>query len=452
MTNAENNTNHIFETKRISRLFFTLAVPGLISMLAMSAFSVIEGVFVGHYLGEAALAAVSLAMPFVFINFSLSDLIGVGSSVHISIALGRKDKARANTIFSCSLIMIFLCSLVMGVILFTMSPLFVRALGSDGKTAELAVEYVRVYAMMGPVTTLMFAVDNYLRICGYVRFSMTVNVIFTVLTGVFIFLFLGVAGMSLGGSSLATCLAMTTCVIIAFVPFLAKKTLLKFTKPKFSCAMVRDIVTSGLPVFFANISGRVAAITMNVMLLRLGGDTAVAAYAVLMYSNEIIQPMMYGMCDSVQPAIGYNWGAGKVNRVSALAKCSFIACAVVSAVGMTLMLSVPKLICSIFVAKDNPALLQLAVHAMRLFAFCYAVRWFGFTAQGFYSAIEKPLPASVLSIASAMVFPIIFIFALSPLGLNGLWVNLGATSLVVSIMAYFMLRKTQKGIKNLMTS
>ena len=100
------------------RLFFVVALPGMVSMFAMSVYSIVEGIFIGQILGEGAFAAVNIAMPLVMINFSLADLIGVGASVPISSALGKKDHDTANNVFSCSVILIFLASILMGSIMF----------------------------------------------------------------------------------------------------------------------------------------------------------------------------------------------------------------------------------------------------------------------------------------------------------------------------------------------
>ncbi len=443
--------SHFFATAKPVRLFFMVALPGMVSMLAMSIYSIIEGAFIGHLLGEAAFAAVNLAMPFVMINFSLADLVGVGSSVPISIALGRGDRARANNFFSCSLILIFSASVFMGLLLFFASPYLVSLMGAEGELAALAVKYVRVYALLGPVTTIVFAMDNYLRICGFVKISMGLNIFMSFLTASLLFLFLGPCGMHVEGSALATSISMSFCALLALIPFFLKKTILSFTRPRLTMAMLREIAACGSPVFLNNIAGRVASIIMNSALLRVGGatygQTAVAAYSVLMYASDIIQPMLYGMSDSLQPAIGYNWGAKSLSRVRDIAKCSFVACGVVSVLGTALMFFLPGPITSIFVKAEDTALMEMSIHAMRLFCTAYLVRWFGFAVQGFYSAIERPLPASILSVSSAMILPILFVYLLSPMGLDGLWLNLAATSLVVTLMAVVMLRLSQRSMK-----
>ncbi len=441
-------SNRFFAEARPLRLFFAVALPGMISMLAMSIYGVIEGVVIGQLRGEAAFAAVNLAMPFVMINFSLADLVGVGSSVPISVALGRGERDRANTYFSSAILLIFLAAIVMGVILFFGAPLFVGWMGADGNLAALAVKYVRVYALTGPITTLLFAMDNFLRICGYVRFSMLLNIAMSVMTACLVFLFLGVFDMDVDGSALATSISMAVCVVAASIPFLQKKTLLRLVRPRFSSDMLRKIISCGSPTFLQNVAGRVASIVINSALLRVGGQTGVAAYSVLMYAGETIQPLLYGLSDSLQPAIGYNWGARSIERVRDLAKCSFTACGIVSVLGTAIMFFFPDTIAALFISSEETALMELTVHALRLFSLAYLVRWFGFAVQGFYTAIEKSLPASILSVAGAMVFPILFVILLSPWELDGLWLNLAFTSLAVSAMALCMILSTQRKLKN----
>lgn len=450
-------SNQFFATARPSRLFFTVALPGLVSMLAMSLYQAFEGFFVGHEIGESAFAAINIAMPIVMINFSLADLIGVGSSVPISVALGRKDGDKANNVFTCSLIMIVITAVAMGALMFFAAPLFIKLMNAEGALALQAERYVKVYAILSPVTTVVFATDNYLRISGFVKGSMFLNIFMSVLTVGFLALFLGVLGKNeVEFSALSSCLAMFICAIIAIVPFIAKKSILRFVKPRFSFSMIKEIVFCGFPTFLNNVAGRVAAIIMNAALIRMGteafgvggGETAVAAYAVLMYASGVVEPMLYGMCDSVQPAIGFNWGAGALDRVRDITKVSFVVCGGLSLICSGVMLFFPEMLASIFVdANEGKALMDLAVHAMGIFGFSFMVGWFSFAVQAFFASIEKPLPATIISICKSMVFPIILIYALDSFGLDGLWFNYTGTSILAGILGIILLLKAQKTMK-----
>ena len=176
------------------KLFFLASIPGAISMLASALYQTIDGVFVGRFLGETAFAAVNLAMPFVIINFSLADLIGVGSAVPISICLGKGQKQEADNIFTCACLLIVGTGMLIGGIMFAAAPLLIRLMGAEGAFANLAIQYLRVYALCSPVTTIIFAVDNYLRICGLIRGSMLMNILMSALSAGLEFLFLGVFG------------------------------------------------------------------------------------------------------------------------------------------------------------------------------------------------------------------------------------------------------------------
>ena len=111
-------------------------------------------------------------MPLVMINFSLADLIGVGASAPISIALGRKDHEEANNIFTSSVILIFLASLFMGCLMFFAAEPLSRMMGADDALLDTSVRYLRTFALCSPLSTIFFAMDNYLRISGFVKTSM----------------------------------------------------------------------------------------------------------------------------------------------------------------------------------------------------------------------------------------------------------------------------------------
>ncbi len=440
-------SNAFFATAKPLKLFFLVALPGLVSMLAASLYQIAEGAFVGKQIGEAAFAAINIAMPVVFINFSFADLIGVGSSVPISVALGRKEEGRANNIFTCSVLLIFLTGLLSGVTLYFAAPFFTKIMGAEGELARMAIRYVRIYAILSPFTTVVFATDNYLRISGFVKGSMLLNILMTVLTVSFLALFLVGLGMGVEGSALSSCLSMLICAVIAFIPFLRKKAVLQFVKPKFSLLMIGEIVACGMPIFLNNIAGRVTAIIMNAALLRTGGQTAVAAYAVLMYCSGVVEPMLYGVSDAVQPAIGYNWGAKSLERVRDITKCMLAFCAFVSLLCTAVMLLFPSLLVKVFVDTQDAALMALSVHALRLFGLAFLFGWVGFAVQGFFGAIEKPLPATLLSIARAVVVPVLLIYALGFMGLDGLWLNYAATGLITAIMGLIMLFAVQKRMR-----
>lgn len=431
--------NILFEKTSPVKLFLIAAIPGGISMLAASLYGLLDGMFVGRLLGEAAFAALNLAFPFVIINFSLADLIGVGSSVAISIHLGKKESKEADNIFSCSCLMIVITGALMGGILYLAAPALFRLLGAEGEMKEFAVQYMRVYALCSPVTTIVFAMDNYLRICGKIRSSMNLNILMSVLSVIFEILFLGVFRFGIWGAALATCSGMLICAFLAFFPFLRGKLQLHLCRPRFSVSLVRQIIVCGSPNFLGNIAGRATEIFMNTVLLRFGGAAAVSIYGVLVYTGETVQSFLYGVCDSLQPAVGYNWGAGRKDRVRAIEKCCFTVSAVISFAAAIFVYLYPEQIISLFLKNTEQSFADLAVFAMQIFGLTFFTRWFSFAVQSYMTAVDRPVYAAALSVSTAFIFPLVLVAVLWPLKLTGIWLNFPVTYALAAIMAGIIL-------------
>lgn len=449
------NTEQMYATMNPWRLFFIVALPGMVSMFAMSVYSIIEGIFIGQTLGEGAFAAVNIAFPLVMINFSLADLIGVGASAPISIALGKNDHKTANNIFSCSVILIFLVSIVMGgIMFFTAAPLS-RLMGADDVLLDTAVRYLRTAALCGPLAAIFFAMDNYLRISGFVKTSMVINIVCNLLTLGLLTFFLLICGMDVVGSALATSLSMSLCAIIAMIPFVRKKALLQFVKPKFSFSMLRQIAACGSPVFLNNVSGRITSILMNISLMTLGvqtlgiggGQTAVAVYAVLMYASDLCWPLLYGIADSLSPALGYNWGAKNYTRVKRIAGCAYIGTSIIGLISTSVLFFFSDGIASWFVKAEDVLLLELSSNAIRLFCLAYLFRWIGVTTQSYFSAIEKPAQATLVSVGTAFVFPVVLLGALWHFALDGIWFNFVGVNVLSALLSAILLIRLNKEIK-----
>lgn len=448
-------TETMYATMNPWRLFFKVALPGMISMFAMSIYSVVEGIFIGQTLGEGAFAAVNIAMPLVMVNFSLADLVGVGASVPISIALGKEEHQTANNVFSCSVILIFLSSLLMGSIMYAAAEPLSRMMGADDMLLDTSVRYLRTVALCSPLATIFFAMDNYLRISGYVKTSMVINIGSNLLTiGLLAFFLLG-CGMDVVGSALATSLSMCACSVVAMIPFVRGKALLKFVRPKFTWPMIKQIAACGSPMFFNNISGRITSILMNISLMTMGakvfgeggGATAVAVYAILMYASDFCWPLLYGISDSLSPAIGYNWGAQNYGRVKKIVRCGYTGTAIVGAVSTAFLFFMPGLVARMFANAEDVRLLEVSTHAIRLFSLAYLFRWFVVTTQGFISAIEKPRMATIMSLGTAFVFPVALLGILWPLKLDGIWLNFVGVNAFSSVLGAVLLTRVKKEIR-----
>ena len=100
--------SEIFEKLPPTKLFFRCAVPSMVTMAFGALYQIADGLFVGRFIGEDALAAVNLIMPILMMVFAFSNMIATGASVRISILLGEQNREEPSRFFSFSLKVIFL--------------------------------------------------------------------------------------------------------------------------------------------------------------------------------------------------------------------------------------------------------------------------------------------------------------------------------------------------------
>lgn len=416
------------------KLFFKAAIPGAVGMIASNIYFSLEMLLVGRFLGQTAFAGGNLAMPLLLIAYAVADMIAVGSSIAIAIKLGEGRREEADRLFTTAVITASLASTLTSLAITLSGPWLFSLMGAGDALTKEAMTYLWVYTLFIPLTSLVFVFDNYLRISGWVRFSMVMNIAMAFMCLSFEFLFLYVLKRGIGYAALGTSLGMSITCIISMLPFIKGRMMLKFVRPGKATATLGEIIKQGFPSFLNNTSGRITSILMNTFILRLGGEAAVSIYGVFMNIDSIIVPGMYGVFDSLQPAIGYNWGAGRKDRAKRIALCCAIALCIMCLFCTFLIVSFPESIFSMFLKVDANSL-SLAVHAITIMGLTYIVRWISYSGQAYASAIGRNKEATEISIYSALLFPILMMLVLFPLGLEGLWWVTPSSALLTAMAA-----------------
>ena len=429
-------------------LFFKASIPGAIGMIASNIYFSLEMLLIGRLIGQTAFAAGNLALPLILINFALSDMIAVGSAVRIAISLGEDDKARADRVFTTAVISAILFAGLASLLLIVFGRPMLAAMGAEGELLDESLIYLRTYAAFCPLTCLVFVFDNYLRICGRIRFSMVMNIVMSFLCLGFEFIFLYVLDLGIAFAALGTSLGMSVTAIICAWPFLMGRLSLGFVRLRPSFSIFHDIMAQGLPSFLSNISGKVTSILMNSLLLRWGGDAAVSVYGVFMNIDTIAVSGMYGIFDSLQPAIGYNWGAQRKDRVRRIALYCTLAIAIMCLAFTLLLVIFPGETFSLFL-EAGADVVDMAVHAVTIMALTYVTRWIGYAVQSFSSAIGFNREATLLSLCNALVFPLLMMAILQSLELEGIWyVTPSAAVLTAFVAALVWILRLRKAVRN----
>lgn len=431
-----------FGTMEPKKLFFKLALPSLISMLFSSLYMMTDGIFVGKIIGSKALAAINLVFPIIMIIFAFGDMIASGSSVKIGIKLGEKEEQEASEIFSVALLFVFILNIIFALISLIFAKDIIFMLIKDKELAKLSYKFAYVFILFLPIIAPFFAIDNYLRICGKAKMSMWVNIIVSVINIFLDAIFIGYLKLGIEYAALASSISMSLGTIILICPFITKKVVLRFTKPKIKIKEMLGIIYNGSSEFFSNVSASIMSVIMNSFLLYFGGAVAVAAYSIVMYIDSLIVPVLFGIIDSVQPVVSYNYGAKNKERIMTFFK---ITCSVTFAISIATIVVVfvfPDFLVRLFSSASDVDVINMAKKALLLYAPSFLFTWFIMTVSGFLTGLEKATSSIVIMICESVITPLIATVVLTQVvGVYGVFVSATVSSGFSIVVALILWRK-----------
>ena len=414
----------VFEKLSPTKLFFRCAIPSMVTMVFGALYQIADGIFVGKYVGQDALAAINIIMPILMMVFGLSNMVASGTSVNCSILLGEKKREEASRFFSFSLCFIFTLSCIMGIFGFLFAEPFIRMIspGASERSIFYGVEYLKINAAFMPLVLLFFAMDNYLRVCGKEKLSMWLGIVTQGLNIVLDVILVAGMGYGIRAVALTSCASMALGSVVTLFSFRKKKLDLYYNFGKIKLRKFFRILANGFSEFFSNISMSIMSVVLNLFLLKYGGTVAVAAFSVVMYVDSVIGMMSFGMCDALQPAISYCYGAKQMKRVRAIFNRVLIAAVITSLLAFLFMLFCGPSVVPIFIKEGDKELLAVSIIATKLFSFSYVFGWIDMCFSSLFTSLDQPGKSFLISLFGTLIFPIGFLFILPLfLELSGVW-------------------------------
>ena len=417
-------TEQEFRSLPIWKIFLRCTVPNMLSMIFSSLYFIVDGIFIGRYVGEIGLAAVNISWPFLMITFAMADMIAVGSSVKISLTLGGGEKDYSCKIFSTSVLLVLLLSAFFGSLAVVIAQYMDVFLGKDLVLADYTAAYLTHIGYFALGFIPLYAMDNYLRICGKVKLCMYINIAASLLNIFLDWLFLAKLGLGIESAAVATGISTSLGTVIALLVFASGKLTLRFTRPNLPWKDILEIIYNGSSEFFGKIAGSLITILTNSFLLYLGGAIAVTAYSIVMYVDGVVRSIIYGIVDSLQPPITYNFGAKQPGRVLGIYKISLIVTGAISIFAMIMSVAIPHVWVGIFIDSTDESAIQTAVTALLLFSPTYLFSWYNLVTGSLLTSLDRPKESLIVMMLTSVIFPLISVVILTLLfGLNGVFLT-----------------------------
>lgn len=441
----EGNINRLGSGK-IGRLLWDYSIPAVVGMLVMSLYNVIDRIFIGQGVGTAAIAGLAITFPVMNISAAIGVLIGAGSSARVSILLGAGNLEGAERTLGNSLTLIITNACVYIAFLWFFLDDILLKFGASATSLPYARDFM-LWILPGMlVMNIGFSLNNVMRASGYPMKAMISMFIGAgcnlILAPIFIF----VLDMGIKGAAIATDIAMSIFTVYVLAHFCNRKNTLHFKRGSFALRwhVVWSIVGIGAAPSLVNFASCFINVIINRNLLIYGGDNAVAAAGIFTTYTSLLCMVVVGICQGMQPIVGYNYGAGNFHR---LKRAYWLATgwgtAIVS-IGCAFGLICPDLIGRAFTTDSG--LIAVITNAMRQALVCFWVVGFQIVSTNFFQSLGKIFSSIFLSLARQVLFLIPLLLIMTRhFGLDGVWMSFPLSdsfaTIVTAVMIYIQFRK-----------
>lgn len=403
------------------RRFFKFVIPSIVSMWIFSLYTMVDGIFVAWGVGEHALTAVNLSMPFTSLVFMVGILLATGTSTIISIALGQGDLERACNYFNQNLFVTAVASILLGGLVLLNLESVALFLGATPDTLTYVKEYVGVIAVFAIFFTLSYNLEVQVKANGAPHVSIIGVISCALMNVVLDAIFVLVFHWGVWGAALATGLAQVTSTFVFFRYFLTHRERLRIGKFKLHLSSYRRIIPLGLSEGLNELSNGLVIFFFNHTILRVIGEGALASYTIISYVNTLVLMTMTGTGQGLQPLVSFNLGAGEKENCHRLLKYGVALIGFFSVVSLALGQFGAPLIVSAFLPADS-AIFGSSVSALRMYSGAFLFMGFNVIFSAFFTAVERPIFAFSISFGRGLVFLVSCLMVLSTLfGANGIW-------------------------------
>ena len=412
------------------------------SLMVFSLYSIVDGLFVAKGVGEFAMAAVNLAVPFTNILFSIAVVFAVGANTIIAIYLGRGEGERADSLLSQNLALLTVIGVAISLLVLVFTVPFARLLGANETTLDYTVHYLRGLAPFALCFIVSYNMEILVKTDGYPRIAIA-----TVVTGCLAncaldYLAIFVLNWGVWGAAVATGLSQLLTCVIYLRHFLCGRSTFHIVRFRMDWRIYRRLLPLGVADGVTELCNGVMIFLFNRVILRCLGDDGLVCYTIIAYVNTLIINTMLGISQGSQPLVSYHYGKEDAAGCRKLLRYGFTAVGIMTAVIFAGVMIFAPQIAGIFLGAEKPELLGSAAGALRRYGLCYILLGSNILMGGFLTAVERPKAAISISVGRGLAFQAGALLLLAAaVGGTGIWFAPVISEALCAVMAVWFLRR-----------
>lgn len=406
--------------KEGTKMMMQFAIPCVIAMVLTSAITLVDGYFIGNYVGREGTAAVNLGLPLLYFYLGVGIMIGVGGIAQAGIAFGGGLLEKCNQLFRESIGLTALVTVGTTVIVALLFYPVTSLIHMDEVTLTYFQQYYFIIIFELPLMIINNNLGIFMRGEGKPQISMMISILSLVLNTVFDAIAVKILHLGIAGIAWSSLLSVLICLMISLLFFAKGAKVYHLGKFHFEGEDVKQILLNGSSELIGEMSMCITMAVYNAVILKVAGVTGVAAFAVVGYASYLVQMIIIGIGQGMTPLVSFVYGAKDTDTAKRLCKAATIVSTAVGACAFAVMVLGRNAYSGFFL--KNPETTEMIAAGILIFAGSFIIEGFNTMASFYYTAIGHAKESAVISMARGLVILLILLLILPQLfGMNGVW-------------------------------
>lgn len=422
----------------IPKLFLCFSIPSVTGMLINALYAIVDGIFIGRFVGADALAAITIGYPIINLGVALSFLFGMGGATLMS--LHSEDLNFKNSCFSQLISLNIISYLFLVGIVFIFKDGLITLMGSNQELVPLVKEYLytcTISLIFLMLSNSLSAVVRNDKAPTYAFISMIAGAFTNIILDL---LFIVVFDWGLFGGAFATGIGQLVSFLILISYFIRSKTEIRYQYEKIKLDLLVKIATVGFPSFTIEFAAAVTNTLLNKTFMAYSGPLGVSSYSIVTYICYMFRMVFSGFGQALQPITSFNYGIKEIGRAKEIFKIGHLAALCISSVLLGCVFTIGEDLIKLF--TNVPELVEMSCKGIILFSSALVFLGANFVNIAYLQAKGSTKLSNMLSILRSVVFVLVAVVILPPLwGEAGIWLVLPASDLFTFVTSCFVFKR-----------
>ena len=429
--------------------FIKYTLLNIMGMLGLSCYILADTFFVSKGLGSRGLTALNLAIPVYNFIHGTGLMLGIGGATRYSISMGTTKNKGSDTSFTNTVFLGFIMSAIYVSIGLFLSQSLTCALGADESVFHMTNTYLKVLLLFAPAFIFNDILICFIRNDGNPKLSMIAMITGSMSNILLDYIFIFPLNMGIFGAVFATGLAPVISMLILSTFFIRKKHNFHLFKCRIPLLPCFSIAVSGFSSFITEVSSGIVIIVFNIIILKLEGNTGVAAYGIIANLSLVVIAIYTGIAQGIQPIVSRFYGQSQMAAARKILKYATAMVIIISAAIYAAVSLKSSFFVGVFNSENDLSLQLIAEHGIKLYFIGAVFAGINIVLSIYFSSTDHAKPSITVALLRGFILNIPIAFILSYLGnMTGLWLTFPAAefiTMLAGIALFVMISKREIG-------